>query len=48
MKTLAQFITEKQNFLINKKLNTTYNKYEYSPKTKEELISGLIKQNNTV
>ena len=43
MKTLAQFITEKQNFIVNKKLSTPYNRYEYSPKAREELIENIIK-----
>lgn len=50
MKTIVSYITEKQNFLINKKLNTSYNKYEYSPKTKEELqhiIKELFKKDIT-
>lgn len=43
MKSIVSYITEKQNFLINKKLNTSYNKYEYYPKTKEEL-QNIIKE----
>ena len=40
MKHLTQFIAEKQNFLVNNKLNKSYSsktKILYTPKTKLEL-----------
>ena len=46
MKHLTQFITEKQNFLVNNKLNKSYSsktKILYTPKTKLELTE-LLKQ----
>ena len=43
MKHLAQFITEKQNFLVNKKIDKKYNTTRYFPQTKEEL-QDIIKQ----
>ena len=43
MKSLTQFIAEKQNFLINKRINnkisSSSSKYEYFPKRKNELIT---------
>ena len=43
MKHLTQFITEKQNFLVNKKIDKKYNTPRYVPQTKEEL-QDVIKQ----
>ena len=43
MKHLTQFIIEKQNFLVNKKIDKKYNTTRYFPQTKEEL-QDIIKQ----
>ena len=43
MKHLTQFISEKQNFLVNKKIDKKYNTTRYVPQTKEEL-QDIIKQ----
>ena len=43
MKHLTQFIAEKQNFLVNKKIDKKYDTTRYFPQTKEEL-QDIIKQ----
>ena len=43
MKHLTQFIAEKQNFLVNKKIDKKYDTPRYVPQTKEEL-QDIIKQ----
>ena len=50
MKHLTQFIAEKQNFLVNNKLNKYYSsktKILYTPKTKLELTEIIKKLINS-
>ena len=42
MKTLKNYITEEQNFLVNKKLNNRQDKYEYHPCNKNQLYEILL------
>ena len=50
MKNLKDYIIEEQSFLVNRKLNNRQDKYEYHPKTYDELkdiIIDLLKQGET-
>ena len=50
MKRLKEYVNESQNFVVNKKLNNRQDKYEYHPKTKDELqdiIVDLLKLGET-
>ena len=42
MKNLKEYITEEQNFLVNKKLKNRQKKYEYHPENKNQLVYHII------